>query len=122
MRRMMRDQLNAKVGWQQKTTCHACGSTRLVVMGTCSACGSLVAQSATQTQLIRVYKGGHLERQFQQDATRLAALGWTPGTPSYGETKGPGVGKVLAFGLLAFSGNRKPTTMTVVYTRPAPAP
>lgn len=65
-----------------------------------------------ETKVI-VYKGNHLEKQFERDANKLAKQGWVAGTPVYEAPKRSLTGKVM----LGFFATPKSRKMTVVYTR-----
>ena len=67
-------------------------------------------------QIVRTYHGKHVDRDFAREAARLARSGWMAGTPAYG-----GQRRISAWGFLwwGFGASRKPSTCTVVYTRPA---
>jgi hypothetical protein len=70
-----------------------------------------------QQQIIKVYRGANMDRQFQHEAARLAQQGYIVQSQSYGGQKGVGVGKAVAFGAFSLLGSRKPKEMTVIYVR-----
>lgn len=68
-------------------------------------------------QLVKVYRGKNMDKDFQRELAVLAKDGWRVQSQSYGGQRGPGVGKVLLVGVFAFAGGRKPGEMTVVYKK-----
>ena len=69
--------------------------------------------------VIRVYDGTNPQagaRRFQQEASLLSTRGYAVASTSAGSYGGPGVGSILAFGLLAFGQGRQ-SNLTVTYSR-----
>jgi hypothetical protein len=75
------------------------------------------APAADATQIIRVYSGKHMDRNYMVEANKLLAQGWHIEHQSYSGTSGPGLGKVLLIGVFAFAGKRGAKSLTVVYSK-----
>ena len=74
--------------------------------------------SQNRDSLVRTYRAPSLDGAqilFRQDAAAQSLVGWSPASQSWAEGS-PGVGRVLAIGLLAFAARPK-GTLTVMYRR-----
>ena len=83
-----------------------------------SVAADVATVSLNRDSLVRTYRAPSLSEAqilFRQDAAAQSLVGWSPASQSWAEGS-PGVGRVLAIGLLAFAARPK-GTLTVMYRR-----
>ena len=78
-------------------------------------------ETTTDDSIIRTYAGASANESFQMEARLLARFGFNPVSQSgTSMTTGPGMGSILALGILAFGRRTSSSTISVMFRRSAP--